>query len=69
MTEEYGNVTWDCTDDILEVIEEIGKVAANILLGEFVLETAHASTEDIERILRDFAQRNVEAALKLADRG
>ena len=65
---EYHRPEWDCTDDILETTEEIGKVAAQILLGEFV-HGVDASDKDIHKILNDFVNRNVEAALQLAAKG
>ena len=69
MTDEYHTPEWDCTDDILEVTEEIGKVASKILLHEFVYKSEAASDDDIKKLLQDFVQRNVEAALALAAKG
>lgn len=67
--DEYHTPEWDCTDDIIEVTEEIGKVASKMLLHEFVSRAEAASKDDIKKILQDFAQRNVEAALALAAKG
>ena len=72
MSEEYHVPEWDCTDDIIDTTEQIGKVASAILLQQFVHGSdiaSLASKRDIQNILRDFAQRNVAAALKLAAKG
>jgi hypothetical protein len=72
MSDEYHVPEWDCTDDIIDTTEQIGKVASAILLQEFVHGSdiaSLASKRDIQNILRDFAQRNVTAALELAAKG
>jgi hypothetical protein len=69
MSDEYHVPEWDCLDDILDVTKEIGKISSKILLGEFIHTADHASNHDIERLLQDFAQRNVIAALELAAKG
>lgn len=72
MSDEYHVPEWDCTDDIIDVTEQIGKVVSAILLQEFVHGSdiaSLASKRDIQAILRDFAQRNVTAALEFAAKG
>lgn len=69
MSDEYHIPEWDCLDDILDVTNDIGRIASKILLGEFVHTGDRASNHDIERLLQSFAQRNVVAALELAARG
>lgn len=69
MADEYHRPEWDCTDDIIETTEEIGKVVAKMVLREFLLGQPDVSTKDIGLILHQFVNRNVEAALKLAAQG
>jgi hypothetical protein len=69
MSDEYHIPEWDCTDDIIDVTETIGKFASVMLLQKFVSKPSTASKSDIQNILRDFAQRNVTAALELAAKG
>lgn len=69
MADDYHTPEWDCTDDIIEVTEDIGKVASKILLGGFISPADGVSKDDIGKILQVFVQRNVEAALKLAAQG
>jgi hypothetical protein len=69
MSGEYHVPEWDCTGDIIDVTETIGKFASVMLLQEFVSKPSTASKSDIQNILRDFAQRNVTAALELAAKG
>lgn len=69
MSEKYHIPEWDCTDDMIDTVEQIGKVASIILLQQFVSKPDIANKRLIQDILRDFAQRNVTAALELAAKG
>ena len=69
MSDEFHVPEWDCTDDIIDTTEQIGKVASIILLQQFVSKPDIANKRLIQDILRDFAQRNVTAALELEAKG